>query len=1348
MAPKSKGGARGGGPKPGTKQAKAAAEKSSQNTSTQQTEGEAKKPTVKQVIGGASWTGKLPVNLLSEHCQKQKWEKPEYTMNKTPSGFVSTVILSRTDPKTREKVILPPMQVPPAHKALAPRPTALEARHFAATYALFRVCSMRNMQLMLPPDYRKLWKEDFPTMKSEAIAENKAWMYEADPFLAKQQRDAAAVEMEKKKTEREKAQAKLKETGGLGSVVLGDKKTGRYWSQAPKVELGTKIRRDIEELLRGKAVWNPYGVRIPDAQRRAIVDDLSRVGFRRSHVEEAVAECKDREEALEWLLLYVPEDDLPRWSLPEGYTAGITLASGDLVRESKIKRLAAAGYPSDICAITLDKEGGNEEKAAERLQDVLTQHLQHYSPPEEFEHEDAWAEEVVTLEAIFGDRYKKISKAICEIKGDVSNLEKPVSFRFQRPSSSYPSHPPVIWVLADDLPAYIRLSTIRQAVQYALENLTGAPMIFSLVDWLETNLPEVMENPGPLRDISASSSTPVEGQTTASQLPVRSAGRNPKRSRSQLSSQSGVALRQDWESKQKMPAQIEMNRQRQSLPAWAMQEAIIQCVNSYQVTIISGETGSGKSTQSVQFVLDDLLRRDLGNVANIVCTQPRRISALGLADRVSDERCSSVGDEVGYSIRGDSKVKSGRTKITFMTTGVLLRRLQTAPESGNDIAASLSDITHVVVDEVHERSLDTDFLLALLRDILNRRKDLKVILMSATLDADIFMQYFGGPSRVGRVNIPGRTFPVDDYYVDDILRETGFGAGTSMSSEFDEGDLTKDLNIGKSLRSLGIGINYDLIASTVRYIDSQLGDDAGGILIFLPGTLEIERCLSAIRTIPNLHALPLHASLLPAEQKRVFNSPPKGKRKVIAATNVAETSITIDDIVAVIDSGRVKETSFDTKDNVVKLQEVWASQAACKQRRGRAGRVKAGKCYKLYTRNVETNMSPRPDPEIRRVPLEQLCLSVVAMNSIQDASDFLAKTLTPPETLAVEGALSLLHSIGALDNHKLTALGRHMSMIPADLRCAKLMVYGSIFSCVDACVTIAAILIARSPFVSPREKREEAAAARASFSRGGSGDLLTDLAAYQQWSERSRSAGYWQSNAWCSENFLSHQTLREISSNRAQLLTSLKDAGILPIDYKENNSNRWDRNTNNTALLQALIAGAFNPQIAQISFPDKKFAASMAGTIELDPDARTIKYFNRENGRVFIHPSSNLFTVQNYANAAYVSYFSKMETSKVFIRELTPFNAYSLLLFAGPIDLDTMGRGLIVDGWLHLRGWARIGVLVSRLRMMLDDVLAARIDNPGSSSPTSSAEGVQEESHESKVIGLVTKLVELNGLDQ
>lgn len=485
-------------------------------------------------------------------------------------------------------------------------------------------------------------------------------------------------------------------------------------------------------------------------------------------------------------------------------------------------------------------------------------------------------------------------------------------------------------------------------------------------------------------------------------------------------------------------------------------------VNRCNVTIISGETGSGKSTQSVQFVLDDLIQRQLGAVANIICTQPRRISALGLADRVADERCARVGDEIGYTIRGESKQKPGVTKITFVTTGVLLRRLQTSGGGADDVVAALADISHVVVDEVHERSLDTDFLLVLLRQILRTRKDLKVILMSATLDADVFEAYFREVGPVGRVEIAGRTHPVTDYYVDDVMHFTGF------RGYFDE-DEPENKSFSANLRSIGFGINYDLIAETVRHIDHQLGAKDGGILIFLPGTMEIDRTIQALSSFPNLHALPLHASLMPADQKRVFPLPPAGKRKVIAATNVAETSITIEDIVAVIDTGRVKETSYDPQNNMVRLAETWASRAACKQRRGRAGRVRAGDCYKLYTRNAEAKMLERPDPEIRRVPLEQMCLSIKAMG-VHDVSGFLASALTPPESTAVEGAVKLLSQMGAITDNELTALGRHMSMIPADLRLSKLLVYGATFGCLEAALTIASVLTARSPFISPRRE--------------------------------------------------------------------------------------------------------------------------------------------------------------------------------------------------------------------------------------------------------------------------------------
>ena len=933
---------------------------------------------------------------------------------------------------------------------------------------------------------------------------------------------------------------------------------------------------------------------------------------------------------------------------------------------------------------------------------------------------------------------------------------------------SYPKTPPIISVTSPGLPAYIRLSVIRKVVEHCNATLLEEPMVFNLVDWLEAEIPKIVENPGKLREISAGAST-VNENTKQTNSKKRFQRRTLPPIDWRPGSSRSLAIFSSWEAKQSMAQHQKMLAGRRTLPAWTLRDSIVNMVNHHQVTIISGETGSGKSTQSVQFILDDMIQRKLGSAANIICTQPRRISALGLADRVSDERCSIVGEEIGYAIRGESKQKPGITKITFVTTGVLLRRLQTSGGSTDDVVAALADVSHVVVDEVHERSLDTDFLLVLLRDVLSKRKDLKVILMSATLDAGVFESYFNGMSSVGKIEIQGRTFPVDDYYLDDVIRMTGSNSGSRNGNLDEEEDAGFEPSIASAIQNIGMRINYNLIADAVRAIDAELGSVKGGILIFLPGIMEINRTLDAIRSIPNIHALPLHASLMSTEQRRVFPPAPAGQRKVIAATNVAETSITIEDIVAVIDTGKVKETSFDPQNNMVRLEEVWASRAACKQRRGRAGRVRAGKCYKLYTRNAEAKMAERPEPEIRRVPLEQLCLSVRAMG-IMNVPSFLASALTPPESMAVGNAIDLLGRMGALDGDILTALGQHLAMIPADLRCGKLMVYGATFGCLEASLTIAAILTVKSPFISPQSKREESKAARSSFAQG-QGDLLGDLRAYEEWVDLRKASTYRDVRAWCDQHFLSSQTLNDISSNRSQYLSSLKEAGFLPPNYHSSTPGPLNAHNDNPALIRALIAGAFNPQLARIEFPDKKYAASISGAVELDPEAKTIKYFNQDNGRVFVHPSSTLFDAQGFpGNAVYMSYFNKMATSKVFIRELTrefsppitsknppnilpllllppkqshsraplAFNAYTLLLFSSLPRIDTLGRGLTVDNWLRLRGWARIGVLVSRLRGMLDDVLARKIENP-----SGELGKVGED-----VVGVVRRLVELDGLDR
>ena len=424
--------------------------------------------------------------------------------------------LKKIDPKTKELIILPPMKLPPTHKELAAQPTALEARHFAAAFGLYRVCNMRNLHMMMPPKYKNLWREEFAQIKVAESKEGKAWLYEADPFLAKQERESAAAELEKKKAEHARMQAKEKAAGpelGLGS---GDGKGKRIWSQAPKVDMGTRIRREIEGLLRQHTVWNAYGVKITEQEKNSIVEEFSRLGFRRSHVEEAVLECKDREEVLEWLLVYVPEDDLPQWSLPEGYSAGVSLAAGDLAREAKIKRLAAIGYPADLCSQVLDSKNGDELEAAESLQGTLAHGSTFVSTAIPEGDAGAWSEEQDTLEAIFGERYVRVSPRVCEIRSEAPEIPENTVFRFQEPSTHYPTAPPVISIQAKGIPAYIRLSAIRQAVQYAEKNFSGESMIFTILDWLEVNLPAIMANPGKLRDISSVSSSAATRQLGSS----------------------------------------------------------------------------------------------------------------------------------------------------------------------------------------------------------------------------------------------------------------------------------------------------------------------------------------------------------------------------------------------------------------------------------------------------------------------------------------------------------------------------------------------------------------------------------------------------------------------------------------------------------------------------------------------------------------------------------------------------------------------------------------------------------------------------------------------------------------
>ncbi|KAK9490155.1 P-loop containing nucleoside triphosphate hydrolase protein [Lipomyces doorenjongii] len=1291
-------------------------------------------PSAKSIVAASSsWTGKLPATLLHEHCNKLGWEKVTYDMRRSPGGYTATAILGQRNAKTSQ---IETIKFTPTENIVGPQPTALEARHIAATYTLHRIASHKNLQMVLPGEHKNLWRKMEDIRRLE-VKGGRAHNYSADPFVVQRERNEAYTAANAKR------QARADETAAIEAGISPSKPPTimkKGWERVSVIDMSREVRSMVETCIRKYHIWENLSASNGCNLEDDTIQDLVQLGFRKSHVKEAGEFTSSVQAALEWLLIHVPEDDLPPRFFPENYTPGVTLITGSLQLQYAVKRLAQAGYPTELARETIEECSNSERKAIEKLMFSLQYPDVAFKFMDSLTVDQAWDEEIETLSAIYGDRFSNPLPDIFEVKlslpeSDVYNNNN-LSLRFYK-SSGYPSERiPSLSLFATqnnrlrNLPSYIRLSAVLRAANYASEHFLGEPMCFLIVEWMQENLSDIVNHPVKLKSLSGAIygvSFSGEADTVSklfsslnlhtSRSAIRSIGR-PANTKT-LNSQE---LLNGLKSKLVDPKMETIYKIRKSLPAWDKRELIVSTVRRNQVTLITGETGSGKSTQSVQFILDDLILSGIGNTANIMCTQPRRISAMGLASRVAEERGCQVGEQVGYVIRGESKV-SAATMLRFMTTGVVLRMLQKDPDS------ALQHVSHIFIDEVHERSLDSDFLLIVLKRLVARNAKIKIILMSATVDAKMFSDYFGG---AGHVNVEGRTFPVDDLYVDEILRLTGFRPLVTVRNEKidkkttstdDDGDQSKkpgepeddmedhleDSIIGKSIAALGDRINYDFMRCIVQHIDRQLGEKDGAILIFLPGTAEISRCISTISGT-KFHCLPLHASLVPSDQRKVFLAPPKGKRKVVAATNVAETSITIPDVVAVIDTGRVKETVFDPQTNMTRLVETWVSQAAAKQRRGRAGRVSRGACYKLYTRNAESIRMPvRQVPEMGRTPLEQLYLMVKAM-SVGDAGKFLGEALDPPQLMAIEAAKNVLVQVGALDEDtfELTALGTHLSTIPADLKCAKLMVYGSIFGCLEMATVIAAILTVRSPFISPAGNREGLKNARATFS-AGQGDVIADARAFLDWEAKVKASSSRSARQWCEGNYLSVKTLEDIGSTRDQYLSALQEIGFI-------SSTTFAPQTYTSAefnLVRALLAASMNPSIARIQFPDKKYLAVSSGAVELDPEAKTIKLFTRDDGRVFIHPSSTLFSAQSFIGGAeFMSFFHKMATSKIFIRELTPFGAYGLLMFGGTLGTDLLGRGVTVGNWVRMRCWARIGVLVGRMRILLDQLLAMKIEAP------------------------------------
>ncbi|XP_043274890.1 ATP-dependent RNA helicase DHX8 [Venturia canescens] len=617
--------------------------------------------------------------------------------------------------------------------------------------------------------------------------------------------------------------------------------------------------------------------------------------------------------------------------------------------------------------------------------------------------------------------------------------------------------------------------------------------------------------------------------------------------------------------------------QRQSLPIYKLRDDLVKAVTDNQILIVIGETGSGKTTQITQY----LAEAGFTARGKIGCTQPRRVAAMSVAKRVAEEFGCRLGQEVGYTIRFED-CTGPETNIKYMTDGMLLR------ECLMDL--DLKTYSVIMLDEAHERTIHTDVLFGLLKQAVGRRPDLKLIVTSATLDAVKFSQYF---FEAPIFTIPGRTFEVEVMYTKEP--ETDY-----------------------------------LDAALITVMQIHLREPPGDILLFLTGQEEIdtaceilyERMKSLGPDVPELIILPVYSALPSEMQTRIFEPAPPGSRKVVIATNIAETSLTIDGIYYVVDPGFVKQKVYNSKTGMDSLIVTPISQAAAKQRAGRAGRTGPGKCYRLYTeRAYRDEMLPTPVPEIQRTNLATTVLQLKTMG-INDLLHFDFMDAPPVESLIM--ALESLHSLSALDNEGLlTRLGRRMAEFPLEPNLSKMLIMSVHLQCSDEILTIVSMLSVQNVFYRPKDKQALADQKKAKFNQA-EGDHLTLLAVYNSWRNNKFS------NAWCYENFVQIRTLKRAQDVRKQLL-GIMDRHKLDVVSAGKNTVR---------IQKAVCSGFFR------------------NAAKKDPQEgyRTLV----DSQVVYIHPSSALFNRQ----PEWVIYHELVQTTKEYMREVTTIDPKWLVEFA------------------------------------------------------------------------------------
>ncbi|KAK7965833.1 P-loop containing nucleoside triphosphate hydrolase protein [Apiospora aurea] len=739
-------------------------------------------------------------------------------------------------------------------------------------------------------------------------------------------------------------------------------------------------------------------------------------------------------------------------------------------------------------------------------------------------------------------------------------------------------------------------------------------------------------------------------------------------------------------------------------------------------SIVVGATGSGKTTQVPQILLDDAVERGAGADCNIICTQPRRIAATSVAVRVAAERGQPLGENVGYQVRFDSRPPRPHGSITFCTTGVLLAQLKA------DADGVMNYASHILIDEVHERDLLTDFLVAMVKNAVKSRRARglpvpKVVLMSATLDTELFANYLGSPNSPGSammpapsISVPGRTFPVQTRFLDEIMSDLNESHPSELQdllrsdpklteylveelhtyvcmadvteetdpeneSSSDQTDKT-DTKYGSRGDILAAGrrdeyVPIQAVAAVIARICETT--QAGAILAFLPGLREINETHRALinQDIFNLgfrnpfkYRIHLLHSMVPREEQ-------------------AATSVTVPDVQHVIDAGKLREKRYDQLTGIGGLTCVWESKSNSKQREGRAGRVQNGFYYALFSRARYAEMAPVGLPEVLRVDLQETCLAIKKLhyqqNHHQPIAEVLAEFIQPPPTAAVMASVQHLKRLKALtEDEQLTPLGRLLADIPVHPTLAKMIVMGIIFRCLDPMIILGAAACDTRLFFLPREAREEARAAHREWG-GHASDHISMLSAYDELRSCRSEYGEEMARDRAITSFLRWDLFLSIHKNAVSILDVLVKRGIVSAGDNSTASQAQygppSLNTNSASkeLIRALLVAGLYPNLAAGGSVGKQFKSKDEGRIIIHPTS--------QNAILFIgKPRSSSFAELRPRATSLIT-FSQLETmdsnvDALFARDTTIVPPLTTVLFAND-GVESDDESLVqTGGWL------------------------------------------------------------------